>query len=420
LSQIEIARHLQKLKDTFNYSHRDLELKGFGSPASITNALKLLKLPVKIQDHIHEGKLTPAHCLPLLKLDEEEVQEAMAKRFIDHDLSASKAKGRVSNYLKKGETKQSKEGVEIPAAETPNVYFKDARDMSELPDESIHLVLTSPPYGIGMEYEKELTLKDIVTANCSVLEESCRVLVPGGVMAINVADLNNHKNEKGIREYILVGSGYQQVLRQHGVYLSDIIIWHKQKAWSKRNQLYNENTKHTSYRTMDNFEPVYVFRKEGDRQEPEADIAERSYLTKDQWKECVDGVWRINALNKQDGHPNQWPEELPTRLIQMFSFVGETVLDPFLGSGTTLKVAKDLNRNAVGYEIAEKYKQVIMKKLGIEDVPPAENEASEEGLAACAEEAPKAEVFSNDPALIKEFFEQQVPRKSTEASASEA
>ncbi|MBS3758539.1 MAG: site-specific DNA-methyltransferase, partial [Desulfobacterales bacterium] len=254
----------------------------------------------------------------------------------------------------------------------------------------------------------------------AVLEECCRVLIPGGVMAINIADINSQKNKKGIRECKLVGVEYQKALRKHGVYLSDIIIWHKQQAWSKRNLLFNENTKHTSYRIMDNFEPVYVFRKEGERQEPQASIAECSYLTREQWKEYVDGVWNIQTVKKQDAHPNQWPEELPARLIRMFSFVGETVLDPFLGSGTTMKVAKELNRFAVGYEIQEQYKPVIMEKLGIEEkaetqepgaVVPAGNEEEKAG--------PKAEFFSNDPDMVKEAFREKASESKTREAGSE-
>jgi len=422
LTPIEIARYLQKLKDTFGFSHGDLELRGFGSPSSISNSLKLLNLPEEVQDQIHKGKLTSAHGRELLRLPDAKVQKSMAKRFIDHDVTASKAKGRVSNFLKKDKMKAEGKKVKIPETEVPNVFFKDARNMSELDDESIHLVLTSPPYGIGMDYEKDYKLEEILDNNYAVLEESCRVLVPGGVMAINVADINRYKNNKGIREFILVASGYQKVLRKKGVYLSDIIIWHKQKNWSKRDQIFNQNTRHTSYRVMDNFEPVYIFRKEGERQEPDANTVERSYLTNDDWKKYVDGVWNIKANTGQKGHPNQWPEELPARLIKMFSFIGDTVLDPFLGSGTTIKVAKELARHAVGYEIQEQYKPIIMKKLGIED----KAEAQELGVAVPAEEekekaGPKPELFfkRSRPDKRKVFGIGTSTPKTKEAEAEE-
>ena len=171
---------------------------------------------------------------------------------------------------------------------------------------------------------------------------------------------------------------------------------------------------------MDNFEPVYIFRKEGERQEPDANTVERSYLTNDEWKKYVDGVWNIRANTSQKGHPNQWPEELPARLIKMFSFIGDTVLDPFLGSGTTIKVAKELERLAVGYEIAEKYRPVIMEKLGIEEkaetqepgaVVPAGNEGEKAG--------PKAEFFSNDPDMVKEAFREKASESKTREAGSE-
>ena len=416
LTPIEIARYLKKLKDTFGFSHSDLAVKGYGSTATVSNVLKLLDLPEEVQDLIHRGKLTPAHGKHLLKLSEPEVQKSMAARFIDHDLSASRASGHVANYLKKIKMAKQISNVEIPKVDIPNVYFKDARDMSELPDESVHLVLTSPPYGVGMEYEKGLSLEDVLSNNYAVLEESCRVLVPGGIMAINVVDINSHKNKKGIREIILVASGYQKTLRKHGVYLSEIVIWHKQRVWSKRNQLFNQNTRHASYRILDNFEPVYVFRKEGDRQEPEADIVERSILTNDQWKECVDGVWNIRANTSQEGHPTPWPDELPTRLIKMFSFIGDTVLDPFLGSGTTIKVAQEMGRLGVGYEIQEKYKPVIMKKLGVEDIQDTEEIPSAAEAAAKAVEAkPQPEFFTNIPAIGEDRLLEKTSDKAVHA-----
>ncbi len=366
LSPVEIAKHLKRLKDNFNYGHRELSLRGYGPPSAITNSLKLLDLPNEVQDHIHAGRLTEAHGRELHKLKLQDEQRRKAREIIDHDWSVRTAKFNIAEYIKKMEVHRSTNEAEVPETEIKGVHFKDARDMSELSDASIHLVLTSPPYGIGMEYEKDKTLQKLIEDNQAVLRECCRVLVPGGMMILNIGDINNYKNKNKERETLLIGNVYQDFLRKHDVYLQDVIIWEKQIAWSKRNQLYTGKTRHTNYRIMDNFEPVYVFQKKGERQMPGKYIQLRSRLNKEEWKEYVKGVWKINSSRNADGHPSEWPEELPSRLIKMYLFEGDTVLDPFLGSGTTMKIAKDLNRSAVGYEVAIKYKPVIMKKLGLD------------------------------------------------------
>ncbi|MGM0377792.1 MAG: DNA methyltransferase, partial [Bacteroidota bacterium] len=409
LTPIEVAKHLKRLKEKFELSHNELVLRGYGSKGTITNKLKLLELPEAVQDHIAAGSLTETHGRALLRLSTEAEQTGMARRFIDHDVSPKRADGFVAQHIKKLNQAKEEKVVEIPEADIPGVYFKDAQEMNELQNNTVHLIVTSPPYGIGMDYEKNFkTVDDLFNNNFPVLEECCRVLVPGGVMALNLGDIQSPK-KSGPRELILMMPAYQSILRKHGVFLQDVIIWKKQIPWSKRNQLFTARTKHTSYRIMDNFEYVYIFRKDGDRPFPKEDVVLKSYPSKEEWKSCVSGVWEINAVQNQKEHPSQWPEELPARLIKMFSCETETVLDPFLGSGTTVKVARDLNRNAVGYELRKEYKPTIMGKLGIaeeEKSPAAGNENNKTVSLAEYEKSrkPKAEVFGNTE-LLKEAFE---------------
>ena len=89
----------------------------------------------------------------------------------------------------------------------------------------------------------------------------------------------------------------------------------------------------------------------------------QSKLTKDEWKEYVTGVWHIKSVLSNKEHPAMFPEELAKRVIKMYSYKGDNVLDPYLGSGTTIKVARDLDRNGLGYEINEGYKDIILKSL---------------------------------------------------------
>ncbi len=116
---------------------------------------------------------------------------------------------------------------------------------------------------------------------------------------------------------------------------------------------------------MDNSEMIYVYRKQGHRELPDADAVLDSYISKEEWKQYINAVWNIDSIQKVKDHPCEWPEELPKRLIRLFSFEGDTVLDPFLGSGVAVKVARELKRIGIGYEREVKYKAAIMRKLGL-------------------------------------------------------
>ena len=132
------------MRDEFGFTFDELELKGYGSKAFISNRLKLLELPREIQDKIQEGKLTASHGLALTKLPTDKARNTMMRRILDHDLSAKCVTNRIDAYLRKSKKEPTK-GITIPSTEIPGVYIKDSRDMSELPDKSVHLIVSSPP-----------------------------------------------------------------------------------------------------------------------------------------------------------------------------------------------------------------------------------------------------------------------------------
>ncbi|MBI9084469.1 MAG: site-specific DNA-methyltransferase, partial [Desulfobacterales bacterium] len=265
----------------------------------------------------------------------------------------------------------------VPSGDVPGVYFKDARNMSELPDECVHLVATSPPYFVGKEYEKGMTWDEHLENIRAVMDECGRVLVPGGIIAINVGDITNFKGPKGKndRSYNeLMAHRFQSFLRKHNILFTDTVIWTKRPAWATRHNDLRDETPHCSYRIMDNWEPIYIGRKKGNRQIPSDDIVLQSKLTREQWMTYVNALWDIEPNRvAPHGHPSTYPDELVNRLVRMFSYVGDTVLDPFLGSGTTVKVARELAREAIGYERELQYKAAIMKKLGLPFVDTLEN-----------------------------------------------
>jgi ParB/RepB/Spo0J family partition protein len=378
LNAIEIARHIKKMRDEFDYSYTDLEIMGYGSRSSISKRLSLLELPVETQEQIASGKLTAAHGEAFLKHGDPEKIKKTAKLAIENDWSAKKTKAVVERHNRKMKKAENSDREErIPTQETPGVYFKDAKDMGELPDESVGCVLTSPPYFVGMEYEKGITYNEHLENIETVLSECARVLVPGGVMAINVGDILNFKGQNGKNKFFqiqLIAHIYQKFLRKHDVYLMDQIIWVKDSNPFTLDDTknYTEKTNHTEYSIIPRHESILIFRKKGERPVPSEDVVLESMLTREQWKMYAPSVWKIDRIRKADGHPCPFPDELASRIIKMYSFVGETVLDPFLGSGTTIKVARELGRDGVGYERDLRYKATIMKKLGVE--VPAETE----------------------------------------------
>jgi len=197
-----------------------------------------------------------------------------------------------------------------------------------------------------------------------------RVLVPGGKICINFGDIHTYGTKNGGKpEVKLMGHHYVEILGKHGLRLLDPITWKKchpgkkDSNWFTNPQVtYHARVRHGTYRFLRNTEHIFIFEKDGD--------AGRTYppqISKDEWRQWVDSVWEIPPVRKQTDHPAQFPEEIPRRLIKMFSCKGEIVLDPFTGSGTTNQVARDLDRVGIGYEKDDKYKPVIMKKLGVKE-----------------------------------------------------
>jgi DNA modification methylase len=336
----------------------------------ISQKIRLLELPASVQTQIEGGELTTAHGVALAKLGNAKHQERMAKRALDFGWTAKRLETTIDKFVKKGK-RPAKERIEFPEGDIPGVYFKDAKDMSELPDKSVHLIVTSPPYCVGMEFEKGISYAEHWENMQEVMAEAGRVLVPGGIMAINVGDIHNFKGAKGNNKYTqiqLVGHKYQSFLRKHQAYLTDLIVWVKRTHAHSPDisKVLTAKTLHTGYRMLISHDPVYIFRKKGERDTPSEDIVLSSRITKEEWSQWASGIWTINRVSQKEGHPAVFPDELVARLVRMFSYEGDMVLDPFLGSGTTVKVARELNREAIGYERERQYKAVIANKLGVD------------------------------------------------------
>jgi len=389
LNEIEIAQHIKKMKDDFGYSYRDLEIMGYGSSANISKQVKLLDLPKDVQGKIISGSLSKAHGAELLKLGDLKKMTRMAKRAYDHEWSANQLQNAIRRHLTPKEPRKSVDKKDLPAQVIPGVYFKDAKEMSELPDESVGCIFTSPPYFVGMEYETGYSFEEHLENIKAVMEECARVTVPGGVIALNVDDIHDFKSKRGNDKSAhiqLMIHKYQTFLKKHGVFLEDKIVWVKDQTPHSKDmsKAFSADIVHSTYRHIKRHDFVYIFRKKGERVAPSEEASFASALTKEEWSRYIPSVWTIPAVWKNEGHPTVFPEELARRVIKMYSFFGERVLDPFLGSGTTIKVARELGREGIGYEREEElYRDVIAAKL--EGTLPGEDFEPKETLTEYAE-----------------------------------
>ena len=241
-----------------------------------------------------------------------------------------------------------------------------------MPDKSIHLVITSPPYwqlkdygaenqiGFHESYESYINNLNLVWKECY------RVLHPGCRLCINIGDQFARSVYYGRYKVIPIRTEIIKFCETIGFDYMGAVIWQKVTTCNTTGGAtimgsfpYPRN----GILKLD-YEFILLFKKQGVPPTPTKEQKELSIITKDEWNTYFSGHWYF-AGAKQDGHIAMFPEELPMRLIKMFSFSGETVLDPFLGSGTTSLAAHNLGRNSVGYEINQDFIPVVKDKLNI-------------------------------------------------------
>ncbi len=252
------------------------------------------------------------------------------------------------------------------------IIIGDSRRMIEVDNNDIDLIVTSPPYwhikdyGVPGQIGYGQSLHEYLRDLYRVWKECYRVLKPGRRLCINIGDQFARSIIYGRYKVIPLHAEFIAQCEDIGFDYMGSIIWQK------------KTTMHTtgganvmgSYPYPPNgmieidYEFILIFKKPGKSVKVPKDTKEKSKLTKEEWKEYFYGHWYFGGA-RQIEHEAMFPEELPKRLIKMYTFVGDTVLDPFLGSGTTVKAALNLKRNAIGYEINEKFLNVIREKLGL-------------------------------------------------------
>jgi len=251
-----------------------------------------------------------------------------------------------------GEPDDRVEGV-IDDEVLDTVQCVDSRDMSMLPDESVHLMVTSPPYNVGKEYDEDLDMDEYRGLLKAVFREVYRKLVVGGRACVNVANL-------GRRPYIPLHSFIIEDMLDLGFLMRGEIIWQKaasagaSTAWGSWMSASNPTLR-------DVHEYILVFSKGSMRREKEG---RESTIARDEFLEYTKSVWSFPTESaKRVGHPAPFPEELPYRLIQLYTFEGDVVLDPFCGSGTTCIAALKTGRHYVGFDINEEYVNLAKDRI---------------------------------------------------------
>lgn len=233
------------------------------------------------------------------------------------------------------------------------IFLKSSEAMDELPDRSVHMMVTSPPYNVSKEYDKDLTLDEYRALLRRVFAETYRVLVNGGRACVNVANL-------GRKPYIPLHAYIIEDMMEIGFAMRGEIIWDKgssaspSTAWGSWQSASNPTLR-------DVHEYILVFSKGSFARAREG---RKSTIGRDEFLDFTKSVWTFPAERaKAVGHPAPFPVELPRRLIELYTFTGDVVLDPFCGSGSTCIAALQAKRHYVAYEINPEYAANAGKRI---------------------------------------------------------
>ena len=239
---------------------------------------------------------------------------------------------------------------EFPKELLNTIIEGSCENMKDIPNNSLHLMITSPPYNVSKEYDNDLSLNEYLDLLKNCFTETYRVLVNGGRACINIANV-------GRKPYIPLSDYVSKIMIEIGFNMRGEIIWNKSAgagistAWGSFQSASNPILR-------DVHEYILIFSKGNYKRERDKNEKEFRYdnISKEEFIEWTKSIWTMNPERaKRIGHPAPFPEELPNRLIKLFSFTNDIVIDPFMGSGTTAIAAIKNNRNFVGYEINEEY-----------------------------------------------------------------
>ncbi len=255
------------------------------------------------------------------------------------------------------------------------IIFGDSRSLNQIKDKSVQLIITSPPYwqlkdygtedqiGFNDSYEEYINNLNLVWKECyRVLSDGCR-------LCINIGDQFARSVYYGRYKVIPIRTEIIRFCESLGMDYMGAIIWQKTTTMNTSGGgaiMGSFPYPRNGILKMD-YEFILLFKKMGKAPKPTQQQKAQSAMTKEEWGQFFSSHWNFNGV-RQMGHIAMFPEELPKRLIKMFSFVGETIFDPFAGSGTTSLAAKNLGRNSIAYEINKDFEPIIREKLGVDQI----------------------------------------------------
>jgi site-specific DNA-methyltransferase (adenine-specific) len=244
----------------------------------------------------------------------------------------------------------------LPPELANRLMLGSSEDMADLPDRCVHLMVTSPPYNAKKEYDHDLTLDEYLEMLHNVFAETYRVLVDGGRACVNVANL-------GRKPYIPLTDYVSHIMLAIGFRMRGEIIWNKgagagiSMAWGSWRSASNPVLR-------DVHEYILVFSKGDFGRAKQSGREYESTIGREQFMEWTKSVWTMSPESaRKIGHPAPFPIELPARLVQLYTFKNDVVLDPFMGSGTTAVAALNAERVYVGYDIDPHYVALAEKRL---------------------------------------------------------
>ncbi|MBS85851.1 MAG: SAM-dependent methyltransferase [Candidatus Heimdallarchaeota archaeon] len=235
------------------------------------------------------------------------------------------------------------------------VHNKDSTNIDFIPDDSIHLIITSPPYNNSKEYDEDLSLEEYLKLINDVMVEAHRILIRGGRICINIANI-------GRKPYIPLSTYIDQIMIKIGFLPRGQIIWDKSAsagpstAWGSWQSASNPILR-------DIHEYILVYSK-GEFGRKNSRSNKDDSISKDAFLENTKSIWKFpTASARKVGHPAPFPIELPKRLIELYSFENDIILDPFAGSGTTAIAAKTTNRNYIMIDINSDYCKLATERI---------------------------------------------------------
>ena len=264
-------------------------------------------------------------------------------------------------YNELGQTKEvQKESNIFPKQLLNSTILGSAVDMSMIPNNSVHLMITSPPYNVSKDYDEDLSLNEYLEMLRNVFAETYRVLVNGGRACINLANL-------GRKPYIPLSDYISKIMLDIGFNMRGEIIWNKASSASP-------STAWGSWMSASNpilrdiHEYILIFSK-GDYKRERSKVEmgiKKDTISREEFMEWTKSIWTFNAESaKRIGHPAPFPVDLPYRLIQLYSFTSDVILDPFIGSGTTAVASLKSNRNFIGFEINQEYINIVENRTAL-------------------------------------------------------